>query len=647
MGNFLKHVLPLLILHALLGGASARLVSLEDRLWIFNSRDNTFSVAWSQDAYRWQGVTIFDQFFDVAYGKGKYVVIGTSKGYPLIPYLIPGAEELGFAEVPDIPEYVSGTNWGLLRGVAFGSGRFVVVGDKGVVLVSEDGERWRRVNPGVEEDLMGVVFTRGRFVAAGKDSSILLSEDGLRWQRIRPQRPLFYELSALHLVNGRIFALDWGTLFVSVDGRDWEQVDLNSDEDLRGIAYGKGTYVLVSKQSIFVSSDGNRWAKVILPPELAADAQREFHGVAYFKGQFIVRASSSSFEEAFLKSVDGKSWGIHRTGFETLRSVAYGNGTFVAVGERGTALVSRDGETWTPVELGTWASLYEVVFIGEQNRFFAYGWGDVVVTSRDGRSWERRHLRPQNAEWITVERVYRIVYGNGVYLALAQGEGGQDEDGTPKTLRLLLSSKDGRSWSLIKVFEEEFWGLAYGQGLFLGAHYVRTEEQAEPERASNLVASRDGVNWNRTGILWGGLWPQGLYSVAGKFLVIAGDYIYVSDDGVRWTMANFTDKTDTDLLELGDYSFDSVIYTGDQFAMLGWDNMGLYGTRLTGGVLALSKDALYWIVYSISKERGNRDLIESLTEMLAIAYGQGKFVGVGSAHTIWISMDGLKWKKVR
>ena len=637
--------LILLLVFCSVSGKASRLLVLEDRLWMFNTSE--FSIGWSKDGFHWQGVEIFNYFYGIAYGQGKYVIIGYSKGSPLVGYLDTRLEDINFeTQVPELPESKKDfTMYPALNGVAFGSGRFVVVGDEGVILVSEDGVKWHQVPSGVQKDLVDIVYTGAYFVAPRSDSTILLSKDGLRWQPIALDG--FYELNSARHINGRTYVLGAeGGLFVSTDGRNWERIYLGPDEKLLDIAYGKGIYVLLGERSLFVSSDGVRWTKSPLPPELTTNPRLQFYNVVYFRGEFIINFSLGP-EEFFLKSKDGRTWGIHRTGFETLWSVAYGNGVFVGVGDRGTILVSPDGERWTPAESGTWADLYEAVYLEGKNHFVAYGEGDILLISPDGRRWEKTYLKPGNAEWVTVQWINRVVFGNGLYLAAVRGTGGTDEDGEPKTMHFLLSSKDGRSWTLVGTFEGELWGLAYGKGVFLAIYRTPRGEDSGGNPQDHLIISQDGIAWRRGRLLLAGQqdWSW-LDFVGGKFFIGAwkGDYLYVSEDGLTWTMGDFTNKTDDDI---DTYRFHSLTRGRGQFVMMGTQNMSLYQMP-SRDVIAFSQDGVYWTVHDMEKEKGNRHAAVNLwTDALSLTYGQDKYVAVGSCHTIWTSLDGFEWKKVR
>src|SRR5438552_12540367 len=70
-----------------------------------------------------------------------------------------------------------------------------------------------------------------------------------------------------------------------------------------------------------------------------------------------------------------------------LNGVAFGNGTFVAVGANGTVLTSPGGASWTPRFPDTKADLFDVAWTGSS--FVAVGSGGDAFTSFSGVFWTR------------------------------------------------------------------------------------------------------------------------------------------------------------------------------------------------------------------------------------------------------------------
>lgn len=81
------------------------------------------------------------------------------------------------------PYYESGLLSGAIGRNAAGQRTFLVVGQKGVVKTSEDGETWTIQDSGVVDTLRGVAAHEDGFVAVGDNGVIISSPDGVTWSR--------------------------------------------------------------------------------------------------------------------------------------------------------------------------------------------------------------------------------------------------------------------------------------------------------------------------------------------------------------------------------------------------------------------------------------------------------------------------------
>jgi hypothetical protein len=106
------------------------------------------------------------------------------------------------------------------------------------------------------------------------------------------------------------------------------------------------------------------------------------------------------------------------------RAVAYGRGTFVAVGYAGAVATSQNGFEWTSACSPTVWSLYSIAF--GNNRFVAVGNEGAILRSIDGVRWKRVE--------VTDARLRSIVYGDGTFVAVGH-------DGT------IISSREGSYWT--------------------------------------------------------------------------------------------------------------------------------------------------------------------------------------------------------
>ena len=305
----------------------------------------------------------------------------------------------------------------ILRGVAFGAGRWVAVGSGGKVLYSDDGRSWTLGSAPTTVDLRGAAWAGSRFVAVGDQSTVISSKDGRSWREEVTAMPCAL-LGVAH-GDGRYVAVGGaGKGVVSVDGRRWESLGRITDADLYGIEHGPGRFVAVGSGGEILTSDdrGETWThrRAHTPLNLhtvfwtgdeylaggdlgrifSSPRGREwkqvptpaFHSIRHFAtdGATVIAAGAGTIA---VRAPGSKEWVLNQTGFARFQTgIAYGDGTWVIVGHNGEALVSTDtGATWTQVSAaGVEVNFDAVIWTG--SRFLATGEG-VAVASADGVTW--------------------------------------------------------------------------------------------------------------------------------------------------------------------------------------------------------------------------------------------------------------------
>jgi hypothetical protein len=251
--------------------------------------------------------------------------------------------------------------------VAYGNNTFVIVGFNGIILTSPDGTIWTAMNSGINDVFFtGVTYGNDIFVVVGYNSFggnysfILTSFDGTAWTTkaiINNQT-----LTGVTYGGGRFIALGYrGSVLSSPDAEIWSTTDLSFPEIvngyayyvLNGAAYGDGIFVVVGnfqpvnsihgyhEARIFTSPNGMSWTQ----QNTGVDSAFTLSAVAYGNGIFVAvgttgAAYTSSHSALIFSSPDGVSWTkrtitneIASTVFY-LAGVTYGNGTFVAVGNK-------------------------------------------------------------------------------------------------------------------------------------------------------------------------------------------------------------------------------------------------------------------------------------------------------------------------
>jgi len=272
-----------------------------------------------------------------AFGNGRFVVAGF---VPSISSFIPSRGA--------IISSLDGKNWVLassgefyaLRGVAYGNGTFVAIGDYGSVLTSPDGVNWTIRGTKSFYQLKGITYGNGTFVAVGDYGSVLTSPDGVNW--IDRVAGTIASLRAVTYGDGLFVAVGTGGAIVtSFDGIDWSARTSGVSElyDLTGVAYGNGTFVsvgycshcfLFSDPIMVTSPDGINWTSVSVSS--ISEPIASLDGVAYGNGTFVIAGESFSAGGVILTSPDGKVWTPRANRSSPLSAISFGNNTFIAVG---------------------------------------------------------------------------------------------------------------------------------------------------------------------------------------------------------------------------------------------------------------------------------------------------------------------------
>lgn len=284
----------------------------------------------------------------------------------------------------------------------------------------------------------------------------------------------------------------------------------NSLSDLRLTAIDQQDYddETTSAFAVTVKSAGcEPWTARAVP-----DANT-WTSVAYGAGKFV--ALSNDGARRLMTSPDGVTW-TARTLPTTLQSawtaVAYGNGLFVAIASAtpgGTYpfMTSPDGVTWTP-QMSPMPNYWRAIGFGG-GRFVAVG-GEKVATSADGVNWTTTTVVGVN--------LFGIAYGNGRFVGVSAG-GNQR----------IAYSTDGTNWTKRTAPKQKSWNtVAFGNGTFVALAYDNDANEA--------MISPDGVNWAMTSV--GASYWRSIAFGSDKFVALGQLAAMESADGTTWQVAS-------------------------------------------------------------------------------------------------------------
>ena len=234
----------------------------------------------------------------------------------------------------------------LLEG-AVAAGRLVAVGERGHVLLSDDGgDTWRQVQVPTRATLTAVAFAdERRGLAAGHDQVILRTDDaGDHWEQVyadpEDERPVF-DLWFPEADRG-VAVGAYGLYLETVDGGDtWESRWISEDDfHFYKMVPAGGERLLLAAEAgmVYRSEDaGETWVSLDSPYE------GSFFGALWLEGDTLLLYGLRG--HLFRTEDAGDTWQTLDAGTEASLTdgVVLAGGRVVLVGLGGTVLVSDDG----------------------------------------------------------------------------------------------------------------------------------------------------------------------------------------------------------------------------------------------------------------------------------------------------------------
>ncbi len=269
---------------------------------------------------------------------------------------------------------------------------------------------------------------------------------------------------------------------------------------------------LILSESGALSSSAGFYSQV---SDTALDLTAAAFGMVSGSAGFVAVGSGGTI----LTSPAGATWTGHSLfGVSSLSGVAFGNGTWVAVGSNlnpagGTIVTSADGTSWTAVPLSGVPPLSAVAAgsVGGSSGFVAVGAKGTILTSNDGLHWT------SVTSTVTSANLYGVAFGKvgttPTPTFVAVGEGGT----------IVTSTNGAVSWSAPSGGSgttQELRAVAYGTP---GAGFVavgaggtmRTSSAgtswSTPTLGPSLTTTAylDGIAYDGSNFLWVGLPSSG------------------------------------------------------------------------------------------------------------------------------------------
>ena len=602
---------------------------------------NSSVIVTSADGLNWVRATVPTglNLAAAAFGGARHAAVGTLASNP--------ATNKGVVVRSD-----DGVTWtssslpagsGGLLGLAFGAGRFVAVGELGLIYTSADAVTWSAAATGITTTLRAVTFADGLFVATGDSGRVLTSSDGLTWaNRSIASTNAFWGITR-H--DGAWYVNAGSNVYSSPDAVTWSRVTVAGLTNL-------GSYKLYSLAGVLLgafnegtiqfSENGQTWAK----HQIDATANMTIRGATQGNGLLVVVGNSGIIYTAAAPAqvspplpapalrleADSLKLSVGRKNLIAAGGVGYSRLELYANGTKVSEITGQSGIfSWTPSAIGNYALLIRGVNADgssavsasypAQAALASWSWRNPLpagtdlngAVRADGKWWivgntgtfvtldGAGNFAP--VDFATTQRLTSIAYANGRFVVTAP----YTDAASREDIGSIWTSTDGFNWTALLTTSLEAISLNYAA--YAGGQWVALST------GGVVLLSADGVSWSRqntpvTTQLTGAAFGGGGYVVVG----LAGK-ILTSPDGQRWTER--TSGVTSDLR--------AVTYSGGTFVAVG-----------ASGVILTSGDGQTW----------TRRTSGVTGALYAATYAKGSFIVGGDNGAVLTSVNGVAWSAV-
>lgn len=273
----------------------------------------------------------------------------------------------------------------------------VVSGDNGLIAYMDE-KTGKFIKKTVGEDLRrwtAIGYGNGRYVAVGAKGShsypvspgyIAVSDDLSDWtvstfsDKNMSYKDICYGPGGFMALAE--LAQPSAYIFSSPDGVTWKMKNLISKAGTC-IVYGEDYVAMGSSGSISCSSDGISWSNY-------KDGSKNFMDVCYGDGIYVCIRSSNDPEFGSIGYSDnGYKYTYAALGGIIYSNVAYGKGTFVAIGTYGRLATSLDGIHWNQFTVPEMEEFVSTDICFCDDFFVTVGYNGMIFYSSDGNVWKR------------------------------------------------------------------------------------------------------------------------------------------------------------------------------------------------------------------------------------------------------------------
>ncbi|MCL2689856.1 MAG: hypothetical protein FWE57_08440 [Chitinispirillia bacterium] len=532
-------------------------------------------------------------------------------------------------------------------GLAFGDDKFVAVSTDGLIKVFNNEGADQQPQRFTPHSIYAAAFGDGMFllthsIIGDSKNSSLKSADATGWT------PVFglssHACTKLTFGRNGVFAGigEGNKIFVYEDEFGWdEQPNTNN---LANITYGLGAnrYVAVGSTIISASSPMSTWAAASVSDQnLSVAAFGNVEGTSTFVAYGYTGTTVSLYT-----SSNGTSWNQQSaSGIPAgMADMTFGNGTFVAVGARGTTARSANGTSWTAVPSGSDDNFTAVRF--GDGVFMALGAGGSVYLSIDnGTSWERKIEGK-------VMSYSQIAFGGGLYMAVGDSGAIVSSDGknwtkkyaenlkgltgvtygkemfvaVSNTGNIFISKNSGADdWELVDLTDEPLMGVAFND---VSGNFVAVGKFVS-SNPTVMYTSADGITWTRRpgqNIGWttANMHPTSIAFGSGRFAAgssVAGRIFHSENNGLSWTLIEVPEAANNGL-RVASMNFANGKFTGA---------LEVVASGIASNKIVSSDNGTSWVVFDVPQP------------VRSVTYASGHYIAVGDGGRVFASTNGQSW----
>ena len=280
-------------------------------------------------------------------------------------------------------------------------------------------------------------------------------------------------------------------------------------------------------------------------------------------------------------------------GTSAIRSVAYGNNTWVAVGAGGNSVDGKiaystdNGRTWTEAiqTIFVRGGFSEINVVTFGNGMFIAASGAKIAYSTDGRSW-----MAINFPFSSSTHIRGIAYANERWVLVAQGGN-------------TAYSTDGINWTAVTT------DALSGSNLERSGSIVFNNNRFVAVCNGRMAYTSDGQSWtavSNTGLSTGSI--RGIAFGNNRYVDVGNNGMAYSTDGISWTAVTPNPG-----------GFEAIAFGNNRYVAVGPNGRMSYSTDGTSA----------WTTIGNTGFGTTND-----DDILDVAYGNGRFVAVGEQGQI-------------